>query len=63
MEANVKDRVRKNIEEGKGVRFGSISPKSGVFNFNTSNPLWQATIESLSFMPLSSADWGRNYYN
>ena len=58
MEANVKDRVRKNIEEGKGVRFGSISPKSGVFNFNTSNPLWQATIESLSFMPLSSADYG-----
>ena len=58
MEANVKDRVRKNIEEGKGVRFGSISPKSGVFNFKTSNPLWQATIESLSFMPLSSADYG-----
>ena len=58
MEANVKDRVRKNIEEGRGVRFGSISPKSGVFNFNTSNPLWRATIESLSFMPLSSADYG-----
>ncbi len=59
MESNVKDRVRKNIEEGRGVRFGSISPKSGgVFNFNTSNPLWQATIESLSFMPLSSADYG-----
>ena len=58
MEANVKDRVRKNIEEGKGVRFGSISPKSGVFNFSTSNPLWRATIESLSFMPLSSADYG-----
>ena len=59
MESNVKDRVRKNIEEGRGVRFGSISTKSGgVFNFNTSNPLWQATIESLSFMPLSSADYG-----
>ena len=59
MESNVKDRVRKNIEEGRGVRFGCISPKSGgVFNFNTSNPLWRATIESLSFMPLSSADYG-----
>ena len=58
MEANVRDRVAKNIEEGRGVRFGSISPKSGVFNFNTSNPLWRATIESLSFMPLSSADYG-----
>ena len=58
MESNVKDRVRKNIEEGRGIRFGSVRQKSGVFNFNTSNPLWRATIESLSFMPLSSADYG-----
>ena len=57
MEANVKDRVRKNIEEGRGVRFGSISPKSGVFNFNTSNPLWRASLEVLDFLPLTTVDY------
>ncbi len=55
---NVKDRVKQNIEEGKGIKFGSLQAKQGKFNFNTSNPLWRASIESLSFIPLSSADYG-----
>ena len=55
---NVKDRVKQNIEEGKGIKFGALKEKAGKFNFNTSNPLWRASIESLSFMPLSSADYG-----
>ena len=28
---NVKDRVRKNVEEGRGVRFGLGNKKGGVF--------------------------------
>ena len=58
MKHNVKDRVKQNIDEGRGIRFGSIIDKPGTFNFNTSNPLWRASIESLDFMPLSSADYG-----
>ena len=30
---NVKDRVKKNIEEGRGIRFGKNSSSGGTFDF------------------------------
>ena len=54
---NVKDRVRKNIEEGKGVRFGIGKGKGGVFDFATANELWRASVETLDFVPLVNASY------
>jgi hypothetical protein len=54
-----RERVQKNIEEGKGFRVmgnGSLGG-SGTFEFASSNPLWQATLDTISFMPLVSANY------
>ena len=56
---NVDDRIRKNIEEGRGVKFGDKRNKGvGVASFAAANPMWQATLDTLDFMVLSSADYG-----
>ena len=56
---NVNDRVQKNLEEGKRIRFGGSGNKgSGNFSFATSNEMWRATIEILDFIPLNNADYG-----
>ena len=54
---NVEDRVRKNIEEGRGVRFGLGGKKGGVFDFASSNTLWRASVETLDFVPLVNASY------
>lgn len=54
---NVEDRVRKNIEEGRGVRFGIGGNKGGVFDFASSNELWRASVEILDFVPLVNASY------
>ena len=55
---NVKDRVAKNIEEGRGVRFGRGSKAGGgVFDFASSNELWRATLDVLDFVSLSNASY------
>ena len=51
------ERVKKNIEEGKGFRLGSLGRKSTTFEFATSNALWRASIEKLNFAPLSNVDY------
>ena len=43
---NVRDRVKKNMEEGKGFRLGEIGKQSNTFQFASSNPLWRATLEN-----------------
>ncbi len=55
---NVKDRVAKNIKEGRGIRFGtSSSNKGGTFDFASSNALWRASIDTLDFVPFSNASY------
>ena len=54
---NVEDRVQKNIEEGRGIRFGKFGKKGGVFDFASSNELWRATVEILDFVPLTNASY------
>ena len=55
---NANERVEKNIEEGRGFRLGSIGKKSGDFMFASSNPMWRATMQKLSFAPLGVVDYG-----
>ena len=54
-------RVKKNIEEGRGVRLMSgirNQKKSGSFEFANANPLWRASLDVIDFMPLLSVDYG-----
>ena len=55
-----KERVRKNLEEGKGFRmdtaFGNNS-NSGNYEFASSNELWRASLDTIDFMPLASANY------
>jgi len=55
---NADDRIKKNMETGKGFRLGQIG-KGGPneFMFASSNPLWRASIDKLSFAPLSNVDY------
>ena len=57
---NAKDRVAKNIEEGRAIKFSKLGKGGGTgnFEFASSNEMWRATIEILDFVPLSSADYG-----
>ena len=56
---NSKERVAKNVEEGRRIKFGDLANTgSGKFEFATSNEMWRATIDILDFVPLSNADYG-----
>ena len=54
---NVNERVKKNIQEGRGVRFGRGATRGGDFDFASSNPLWRASIEIFDFVPLTNASY------
>lgn len=52
------DRVKKNIEEGRGFRLSGLGNNgNGNFLFASSNPMWRATLEKLSFTPLNVVDY------
>ena len=53
-----KERVRKNIEEGRGIRlFDGDKKKGGTFDFASSKPLWRASLDTINFLPLISANY------
>ena len=54
---NVKERVKKNIEEGRGIRFGKKGVQGGTFDFASSNELWRASIDILDFVPFTNASY------
>jgi len=55
---NVEERIQKNIEEGKGIRFGiGKGSKDMHFEFSSSNELWRASLDILDFLPLSNVDY------
>ena len=58
--ANVDERVKKNLEEGKGFTANTIlkGDSGGTsYQFASSNPLWRATLEILDFLPLANVDY------
>ena len=56
---NSKERVKKNLEEGKGISIGKMMGGRGGTNyqFASSNPMWRATLEILDFLPLANVDY------
>lgn len=54
-----KERVKRNLEQGKGFRLDETfgKKKSGEFEFASSNPLWRASLDTIDFMPLSLANY------
>ncbi len=54
---NVKDRVAKNVNEGRGFKLFNGKGKGGTFQFASSNPLWRASLEILDFMPIINASY------
>jgi hypothetical protein len=54
---NEAERVKKNMEEGKGFKLFDKKETGGVFQFASSNPLWRASLEIVDFIPLSSASY------
>ena len=58
---NSKERVKKNLEEGKGMSMkkltgGGLSGATS-YQFASSNPMWRATLEILDFLPLTNVDY------
>ena len=54
---NVDERVKRNIQEGKGFRFGKGATRGGDFDFASSNPLWRSAVSVLDFVPLTNASY------
>ena len=56
---NSKERVKKNLEEGKGWSMDKLRSGEGGtgYQFASSNPMWRATLEILDFLPLSNVDY------
>ena len=57
---NSKERVKKNLEEGKGFSLKKMTGEGGggtSYQFASSNPMWRATLEILDFLPLANVDY------
>ena len=56
---NPKERVAKNLEQGKGFRLSNATKNLGGTNyeFASSNELWRASLDTIDFMPLTSANY------
>ena len=56
---NADERVKKNLEEGRGITLGGALGGGSRTNyqFASSNPMWRATLEILDFLPLSNVDY------
>ena len=55
-----KERVQKNLEEGKGFRLDSAfgnNSKGGNFQFASSNELWRASLDTIDFIPIAAANY------
>ena len=56
---NVDERVKKSLEEGRGVTLkGMMGDQGGTsYQFASSNPMWRATLDILDFLPLANVDY------
>ena len=58
---NADERVRKNLEEGRGITLGGlVAGDKTTYQFASSNPMWRATLEILDFLPLSNVDYSEH---
>ncbi|MBA1337624.1 MAG: protein of unknown function (DUF3576) [Pelagibacterales bacterium] len=55
---NADERVKKNLEEGKGFTLmGGGNNDSTNYQFASSNPMWRASLDILGFLPLANVDY------
>ena len=57
-----KERVKRNLEEGRGFRLSNklkdIGKRGGGnFEFASSNELWRASLDVIDFMPIATANY------
>ena len=54
-----KERVKKNLEEGRGFRLNNLTKGKGgtTYEFASSNELWRASLDTIDFMPLASVNY------
>ncbi|MDC3249554.1 DUF3576 domain-containing protein [Candidatus Pelagibacter sp.] len=52
-----KQRVKDNMEKGKGFRIKDLAKGDGNFQFASSNEMWRATLDVLDFAPLGNVDY------
>ena len=54
-----RERVKKNLSEGKGFRLSESigGNKGGNFEFASSNELWRASLDIIDFMPIATANY------
>jgi hypothetical protein len=51
-------RVKKNLEDGRGLKIFGGDKKTGTnYEFASSNELWRATLDTIDFMPLTTANY------
>ena len=51
-------RIEKNMEEGRGFKLFDSEKKFGTtYEFASSNELWRATLDTIDFMPLTTANY------
>ena len=51
-------RVEQNLKEGRGLQLNDVfKNQGGVFDFASSNELWRASLDTIDFMPLLSANY------
>jgi hypothetical protein len=59
--ADPKERVKNNLEQGKGFRLSDklkgISGGNTYFEFASSNELWRASLDIIDFMPIATANY------
>ena len=54
-----RERVKRNLEQGKGFRLMDVNKNKGggTFEFATSNELWRASLDTIDFIPLASVNY------
>jgi len=56
-EPNVQKRVEAAKKDGGIILFGGDKKNSGSIDFSSTNVMWRATLKTLNFLPLVSADY------
>ena len=53
------ERVKRNLEQGKGFRIDEAFSNKGTgnFEFATANELWRASLDTIDFMPIATANY------
>ena len=54
-----KERVKKNLQEGRAFRLDDAfkNKSSGSFEFASSNELWRASLDTIDFIPIATANY------